>query len=89
MDIIKKVNTVFRFCNSFVYYGLSLNTATLPGNLYVTNFLYGISEIPANLFGIYLMNKIGRKWTIVVSLLFGGGCSFLVVIFILFEGEYH
>ena len=77
----------YRFCNSLVYYGLGLNAGSLPGSVYVTTFFYGISEIPANLFGIYLMNKIGRKWTILYSLLFGAACSFICVALILIESK--
>ena len=72
-----------------MYYGLGLNAGSLPGNIYVTTFFYGISEIPANLFGIYLMNRIGRKWTIAYSCLFGAACSFICVGLILGEGVVH
>lgn len=78
-----------RFCNSLVYYGLGLNAGSLPGNVYVTTFFYGISEIPANLFGIYLMNTIGRKFTIAFACLFGSACSFICVALIIFEGEWE
>ena len=40
---------LFRFSNSLVYYGLSLNTGRLPGSVYVNSLLMGAVEIPANL----------------------------------------
>ena len=43
--------------------------------------------MPANLFAIYLMNHVGRKWTILFSLMFEGACGFICVALILVDGK--
>ncbi|XP_071819548.1 organic cation transporter protein-like isoform X2 [Apostichopus japonicus] len=51
--------------SSLVYFGLSLNTAKFGSNDYVTFFLTGAVEIPANLLIIPLIGSpLGRKFTI-------------------------
>ncbi|XP_077870425.1 organic cation transporter protein-like [Saccoglossus kowalevskii] len=43
-----------------VYYGLTLNIELLPGNPYLNFCLSGLVEIPANLFSMVLMERLGR-----------------------------
>ena len=37
----------YRFTNSMIYYGLTLNTSNLGGNPYLNCFIAGAVEIPA------------------------------------------
>ncbi|XP_077864681.1 organic cation transporter protein-like [Saccoglossus kowalevskii] len=67
------------FCHwtsiSLVYYGVSLNTSTLPGDEYLLFFLAGVMEVPACFLAIYLVDRFGR--TIPLSAFFaiaGVGC---------------
>ncbi|XP_013412219.2 organic cation transporter protein [Lingula anatina] len=61
--------------NGMVYYGVSLGTEDLGGNLYVNFTLMGAIEIPAYAFAIYAVNKIGRRTTLIGTMLLGGiGC---------------
>lgn len=53
------------------YYGLSLNSGTLGGNIYVNFVLGGAVEFPAYTF-CFLCNKLGRKWPHVFGMLVGG-----------------
>ncbi|KAL7031083.1 hypothetical protein ACKWTF_006893 [Chironomus riparius] len=58
--------------NAFVYYGLSLNSVNLSGNIYL-NFILGcLIEIPGNTIAWIIMNKIGRKYSLVASFLLCG-----------------
>ena len=50
----------FRFSNAFVYYGLSLNTASLGGNPYINFLLSGAVEFPAYLYIWWSFAKFGR-----------------------------
>ncbi|XP_078667334.1 organic cation transporter protein-like [Branchiostoma floridae x Branchiostoma belcheri] len=70
-----------RAVNSLVYYGISLNTSALSGNVYLNFAMSGLVEIPAYLGSIYLLNKFGRRWPLCILLVFGG-ISCIVAFFI-------
>ena len=44
-----------------VYYGLSLNAANLPGNIYINNFWNGLLETLAYFSCIWLLDMFGRR----------------------------
>ncbi|XP_072546658.1 solute carrier family 22 member 7-like [Salminus brasiliensis] len=69
------------FCVATVSYGIGFNIGSFGLNLYLTQFVYGAIEIPTKLCGYYLLDKIGRRTTVVGSLLLSGG-SLMVNIFI-------
>lgn len=56
------------------YYGISFNITGLGLNIYLTQFTYGLIEVPAKLAVYYLLDKIGRRNTEVGSLLLVGLC---------------
>lgn len=61
------------FTVTFVYYGLNLNSVYLSSFNKYLNFIFScLVEIPAYLLTNYLMDKIGRKWTMFVSLVLSG-----------------
>lgn len=72
-----------------MYYGLSWNTGSLPGNIYVNTLISGAVEVPALITGVRLMNwsVTGRRLTLCGALLAAGISSFLCVPMILF-GRY-
>lgn len=79
------LNLMFNwFVNSVCYYGLSLNSAALPTNLYVSNALYAIFELPSYVICSYLITVegkfFGRRGTLAVFLLSGGVCCILSTI---------
>ncbi|KAM9315239.1 solute carrier family 22 member 7-like [Pholidichthys leucotaenia] len=43
------------------YYGISLNVAGFGLNIYLTQFIYGVIELPAKAFVYFTVNKIGRR----------------------------
>ncbi len=54
------------FCwitNALVYYGLSLNSVNLAGSKYVNFILVCAAEIPGYFITIFVMEKVGRKWS--------------------------
>ncbi|XP_072025827.1 solute carrier family 22 member 15-like [Amphiura filiformis] len=61
------------FSTSIVYYGLSLNSATLSGNMYLNVFLSCMVELPASLM-ILLQKWVGRRPTLGVAFLMSGLC---------------
>jgi OCT family organic cation transporter-like MFS transporter 4/5 len=61
------------FTNSFVYYGLTLNSGKLiPGDLHVNIIVSAIFEILANLLTILAFIYVGRRISVFVSMLTGG-----------------
>ncbi|XP_013395182.1 organic cation transporter protein isoform X3 [Lingula anatina] len=61
------------FTVSLVYYGLSLSTSKLPGgNDYLNLSLSGIVEFPGFLFCILLMDRLGRRPCLCMSMIFCG-----------------
>lgn len=58
------------------YYGISLNVTGFGVNIYLTQFIYGITEVPAKAFIIFFLNKIGRRLTQVGTLFLTGLCIF-------------
>ncbi|XP_078666051.1 organic cation transporter protein-like isoform X2 [Branchiostoma floridae x Branchiostoma belcheri] len=67
------VNIFFNWIvNTLVYYGISLNTAALSGNLYLNFAISGLIEIPAYLISIFILDRFGRRWPLCGLLLFGG-----------------
>lgn len=72
------------FVNTFVYYGLSLNTNNLGGNPFLNFLVAGAVEFPAYAMCMYLLRKFGRKKPLSGALL-GGGIACLLTLF--FPGD--
>ncbi|XP_001366071.1 solute carrier family 22 member 4 [Monodelphis domestica] len=68
------------------YFGLSLNTPNLHGDVYLNCFLSAAIEVPAYVIAWLLLRKLPRRYTIAGTLFLGGG----VLLFIqLVPIEYH
>ncbi|MEQ2239330.1 hypothetical protein ILYODFUR_003326 [Ilyodon furcidens] len=59
-----------------LYYGISLNVPGFGVGIYLTQFIYGITEVPAKVFIIFFLNKIGRRLTQAGTLFLTGLCIF-------------
>uniref|UniRef100_A0A8C9ZCE6 Uncharacterized protein n=1 Tax=Sander lucioperca TaxID=283035 RepID=A0A8C9ZCE6_SANLU len=73
--LILLINDFFHsyIVNSLLYYGLSLNVGSFGLNIYLTQFIFGIVEIPANLSALALIQHFGRTIVQACFLFFGGG----------------
>lgn len=63
------------FCwltNTFVFYGLSLNSVTMPGNKYVNYMTTSLAEVPGYFLVLVLLNRLGRRLSLSGSLLIAG-----------------
>jgi hypothetical protein len=62
------------FVNSIVYYGLTLASAELGANIYISTALSGLVEIPAYIFAAILIERswFGRRRTLALFMIFGG-----------------
>ena len=72
-------STLTRFSTSLLYYGLTLNTGGFGLNLYLTQFIFGVVEIPAILSCLFLIQHFGRKITQAGFLFFGGVACLMVL----------
>ncbi|XP_023024168.2 organic cation transporter protein [Leptinotarsa decemlineata] len=66
---------------SFVYYGLSINSTSLGGNKYLNFSLVALAEIPGVTLSWIIMQTLGRRISLVGSLLLSG-VTCIVTIFI-------
>lgn len=57
---------------SALYYGLTLNSADLGGDVFVNLFLSAVAEIPAAFLAIPMMDKWGRRPTTTSTLCLSG-----------------
>ncbi|EGW00825.1 Solute carrier family 22 member 13 [Cricetulus griseus] len=51
------------FVDSLVYYGLGLQVGDFGLDIYLTQVIFGAVEVPARFSSIFLMEKLGRKWS--------------------------
>ncbi|CAG9766667.1 unnamed protein product [Ceutorhynchus assimilis] len=58
--------------NAFVYYGLSINATSLSGNKYINFALVSLIEIPGYTIAWICIQKLGRKPSLIMSLLLCG-----------------
>ncbi|KAF2345641.1 Major facilitator sugar transporter-like [Trinorchestia longiramus] len=57
---------------TFMYYGLSLNSSNIGGDLFLSFILTMLIEIPSYFFSWYALDRMGRKGTLMFTFLLGG-----------------
>ncbi|XP_029006621.1 solute carrier family 22 member 7-like [Betta splendens] len=62
------------FCVALTFYGISFNITGFGLNIYLTQFVYALIELPTKGAVYYLLDKIGRRNTMVGSMLLAGIC---------------
>lgn len=58
--------------SAFVSYGISLTSVSLAGDKYVNFVVVAVAGIPAMVLCYYMMESLGRRWTLFSSFLIGG-----------------
>ncbi|XP_076336274.1 organic cation transporter protein-like isoform X2 [Tachypleus tridentatus] len=77
----KTLNIYFNwFVNSFVYYGLSLNTSNLGGNPFINFFIAGAVEFPSYGASVFAIKYLGRRIPLTVTMVIGGLACFLTIL---------
>ncbi|XP_043990701.1 solute carrier family 22 member 13-like [Gambusia affinis] len=67
------------FSLNLCIYCLYLDMGNLGFSIFLTQFLFGAFEIPANLFSMWLLEIFGRKALFIFTLVIGGLSSLLIV----------
>ncbi|KAM3593921.1 uncharacterized protein V6R79_025690 [Siganus canaliculatus] len=67
------------FATSLMYYGLSLNVGNFGLDIYLTQFIFGVVELPARLGTLPLIQYFGRKMGQAGFLLFGGSACLVIL----------
>ncbi|XP_042353349.1 solute carrier family 22 member 13-like [Plectropomus leopardus] len=60
------------FSVNVTYYCLSFNVGSLGLSVFVTQLMFGVSELPAHILCIWLLEALGRKVSLLSTLLIGG-----------------
>ncbi|KAM9601162.1 LOW QUALITY PROTEIN: solute carrier family 22 member 13 [Trichechus inunguis] len=80
---LKKV-TLILFCiwfvDSLVYFGMGLKVGDCV-DIYLTQLIFGAVEVPARYSSVFMMQKSGRKWSQLGTLVLGG-LMCIIIIFI-------
>lgn len=67
--------------NAFIFYGLSINSTSLGGNKYLNFALVSLIEIPGYTIAWISIGKLGRRLTLVFSLLLCGiTCTLTILV---------
>lgn len=67
------------FVNSFIYFGLSLNTNDLGGNPFINFFIAGAIEFPAYIVSIFIIRIFGRRKPQMATMVIGGMACVLTI----------
>ncbi|KAM9323023.1 solute carrier family 22 member 13 [Pholidichthys leucotaenia] len=68
------------FSMNVVYYCLSFNMAKLGLDIFLTQTIFGLSEIPAHILCIWLLEKVGRKVSLLTTLVILGVVCILILV---------
>ncbi|KAJ8010949.1 hypothetical protein DPEC_G00080460 [Dallia pectoralis] len=67
------------FVISLVYYGVSLNVGNFGLDIYLTQLIFGMAELPARMCSLPLIEHYGRRICQAVSLFIGGAACLLIL----------
>ncbi|RLW02989.1 hypothetical protein DV515_00006959, partial [Chloebia gouldiae] len=77
-DLFDPAIVSFRMIISVGYFGLSLDTPNLHGDVYVNCFLSAVIEVPAYIISWLLLRSLPRRYSMAAAL-FLGGCVLLFI----------
>ncbi|XP_069328130.1 solute carrier family 22 member 14 [Eulemur rufifrons] len=75
------VLSVVWFTSSYGYFTLQITMKEIGVNIYLRQVVFGLMEVPARLCCIFLVDQVGRKWSLAMTLL-QASLVYLVLMFI-------
>ncbi|KAM9844791.1 solute carrier family 22 member 13 [Aulostomus maculatus] len=69
------------FSLNVTYYCLSFNLANFGLDIFLTQLIFGLSELPAHILCIWLLEVLGRKISLMATLLTGGLLCLMLLVF--------
>lgn len=69
----------FRFSLNLTYYCLSFNVGNLGLDIFLTQLIFGVSELPAHVLCIWLLEALGRRVCLISTLLAAGLTCILIL----------
>lgn len=67
------------FVDSLVYYGLGFQVGDFGLDIYLTQLIFGVVEVPARFLSIPIMEKLGRKWSQLCTLTLAGVMCVIII----------
>ncbi|XP_033741750.1 uncharacterized protein LOC117328333 [Pecten maximus] len=72
---------------SMTYYGLTLNSGNLSGDVYLNFFFSGMVEFPAYIISIVFLDRLGRRTLHCIMMLAGGVACLSTIFTVLYGGK--
>ncbi|XP_041980244.1 organic cation transporter protein-like, partial [Aricia agestis] len=69
------ISPIWWITNTFIYYGMSINSVNLSGNRYVNYISVSAVEIPGYWTAVFLMDRIGRKPVLIAAFWICSACQ--------------
>uniref|UniRef100_A0AAV2LA18 Major facilitator superfamily (MFS) profile domain-containing protein n=1 Tax=Knipowitschia caucasica TaxID=637954 RepID=A0AAV2LA18_KNICA len=67
------------FATSLMYYGISLNVGSFGLDIYLTQFVFGLVELPARVGSLPMLQRFGRRICQTVVLVVGGVACLVII----------